>query len=366
MSFDDLTIGFKNALGGRLAFFALAAVLVCALALLASCSSSAQQSQNASADAAQGSEVVVGVAWRPNMESQSFKATCLALEEAGIRYVVLDQALSADLRYDGQNKLLEGVAETGALTPEAAKLVRCNTWQGSNAHSVLDGVSAVVFPGGEDISPSLYYDPQEWHGVESERDYSAERDVSDYLLMDYCLEHDIPFLAICRSMQMLSVVSGATVVQDIPTWFESQGIEYENEHKQLADADGKRDFAPNDVHVEKDSILHDIVQADTLKGCPCWHHQCVGSVEGTRLVVTARTETEGVPMIEAVERPDKTFALGVQFHPEISVQKETENAGNKADYLDSITAIALFNRLRDEAEIQLAEDPDNLGLPAAA
>ena len=74
--------------------------------------------------------MVVGVAWRPNMESQSFKATCLALEEAGIRYVVLDQALSADLRYDGQNKLLEGVAETGALTPEAAKLVRCNTWQG--------------------------------------------------------------------------------------------------------------------------------------------------------------------------------------------------------------------------------------------
>lgn len=138
MNFDDLTIGFKNALGGRLAFFALAAVLVCALALLASCSSSAQQSQNASADAAQGSEVVVGVAWRPNMESQSFKATCLALEEAGIRYVVLDQALSADLRYDGQNKLLEGVAETRALTPEAAKLVRCNTWQGSNAHSVLD------------------------------------------------------------------------------------------------------------------------------------------------------------------------------------------------------------------------------------
>ena len=56
----------------------------------------------------------------------------------------------------------------------------------------------------------------------------------------------------------------------------------------------------------------------------------------------------------------------MQFHPEISVQKETENAGNKADYLDSITAIALFNRLRDEAEIQLAEDPYNLGLPAAA
>ena len=26
-----------------------------------------------------------------------------------------------------------------------------------------------VFPGGEDVSPSLYYDPQEWHGVEAEK-----------------------------------------------------------------------------------------------------------------------------------------------------------------------------------------------------
>ena len=352
----------KNSKYAQLAFLIIG--LYAAL-LVGGCAQYSQESLP-SPGTVQDNDAVVGVAWRPNMEAQSFKSTCLALEQAGIQYVVLDQALSADLRYNDQKKLLEGVAETGALTPEAAKLVRLNSWQSSNAHGVLEGINAVVFPGGEDISPSLYYDPQEWHGIESERDYSAERDVSDYLLMDYCLEHDIPLLAICRSMQMLSVVSGATVIQDIPTWFEIQGIKYGNEHKQLADANGNRDFAPNDVEVEKNSILYDIVQGETLKGCPCWHHQCVESVAGTRLVVTARTETDGVSMIEAVERPDRTFAIGVQFHPEISVQKEVENAGNKADYLDYTTAISLFERLHAEAQTQLAEDPDNFGLPAAA
>ncbi|MBQ1890499.1 MAG: gamma-glutamyl-gamma-aminobutyrate hydrolase family protein, partial [Selenomonas sp.] len=53
--------------------------------------------------------------------------------------------------------------------------------------------------------------------------YSAERDVSDYLLMSYCLEKDVPVLAICRGMQMLSVVSGADIIQDIPTYMSGLG-----------------------------------------------------------------------------------------------------------------------------------------------
>ncbi len=333
---------------------------------VSSASSGATGSSLAISANTQNADVVVGVAWRPNAESLSYKSTCRALEAAGITYVLLPQVRSADLSYGADNKLLSGVDATGALSPAAAKLVRCNTWQESDAAEVLKGVNAVVFPGGEDVSPSLYYDPQEWHGVEAEKDYSAERDVSDFLLMSYCLEHDIPFLAICRNMQMLSVVSGAEVIQDIPTWFAGQGKTYQNEHKQLADAEGHRDFAPNVVEVEKDSILHGIVQKDELAGCPCWHHQAVANVDGTRLVVTAHATTEGADMIEAVERTDKTFAIGVQFHPEISIQKKLDNEANVQDYLDYDTAISLFKRLHEEGVRQLAEDPDNLGLRPAA
>jgi len=240
--------------------------------------------------------------------------------------------------------------------------VRCNTWQESDAAEILRGVNAVIFPGGEDVSPSLYYDPQEWHGIEEEKDYSAERDASDFVLMSYCLEHDIPLMTLCRGTQMLSIVSGAEVVQDIPAWFASQGKDYQNEHKQLKDSEGHRDFAPNVVWVERGSILHDIVQKDELEGCPCWHHQAIANVDGTRLVVAAHATTEGTDMIEAIERTDKTFAIGVQFHPEISIQKVLDNEANAQEYLDYDTALKLFKRLEEEGARQLSEDPQNLGL----
>ena len=40
------------------------------------------------------------------------------------------------------------------------------------------------------------------------------------------------------------------------------------------------------------------------------------SVEGTNLTVVSTATIDGVEIIEAVERQDKTFCLGVQFHPE--------------------------------------------------
>jgi putative glutamine amidotransferase len=166
----------------KLTVVALLITLAFCVGLLGACAqqqgasgASATSGASASADA-QPADVVVGVAWRPNAESLSYKSTCRALEAAGIQYVLLPQVRSADLSYGDDGKLLEGVEDNGSLAPEAAKLVRCNTWQESDAAEVLKGVNAVVFPGGEDVSPSLYYDPQEWHGIEAEKDYSAERD----------------------------------------------------------------------------------------------------------------------------------------------------------------------------------------------
>ena len=81
---------------------------------------------------------------------------------------------------------------------------------------------------------------------------------------------------------------------------------------------------------------------ETLTGCPSWHHQAVKSVDNTRLVVTGYTETDGIQMIEAVERTDKTFAVGLQFHPEAALVKHLEKAENQGDYMDYDTALSIF------------------------
>ena len=64
---------------------------------------------------------------------------------------------------------------------------------------------------------------------------------------------------------------------------------------------------------------------------------------------TARTtDVSGIRMIEVVERIDKTFAIGFQFHPEAAIVKNPDNAENKADYMDYETAMNVFNWLMEQ------------------
>ena len=297
---------------------------------------------------------VIGIAWRGDTDSEFFTNICKAVEAAGASWVMLDQVQSADLDYDTDGRFTQGVTALGSLDKATAKRVRVNTWHDSNAGSAVGTVSTVLFTGGEDVSPTLYYDPELWHGNVAEIDYNAERDVSDYLTMTYCLDHDIPLMGFCRGMQMLSVVSGGEAIQDVPAYFAELGIDYNYEHRnQKATPDTYRDYAAHDVRVVPDSYLYDIAGTDTLKGCPSWHHQAIKSVDDTRLAVTGYTETNGIQMIEAIERTDKTFAVGLQFHPEAAIVKHLENVENRDDYMDYDTALSIFQWIVQKCYLEL-------------
>ncbi|MGX8706893.1 MAG: gamma-glutamyl-gamma-aminobutyrate hydrolase family protein [bacterium] len=289
---------------------------------------------------------VIGIAWRADTDSEFFTNICRAVEEAGGTWVMLDQVCSADLAYDEAGKLTEGVTALGSLDESAGKRVRLNSWRGSNAAGAVGSVSIVLFTGGEDISSTLFYAPEPWHGIVAEIDYCAERDVSDYLTMSYCLDNDIPVMGFCRGMQMLSVISGAEMMQDVPAYFAENGVTYGYEHRnQKATPDSYRDYAPHVVQVAEGSLLYSLAGVAELTGCPSWHHQAVKNVDDTRLIVTGTTDTNGIPMIEAVERADKTFALGIQFHPEAALVKHLNSAENEADFMDYDTAVSIFRYL---------------------
>ena len=300
---------------------------------------------------------VIGIAWRSDPDSEFFTNICKAVEAAGGTWIMLDQVQSADLEYDGEGHLTAGVTTLGSLDEAAAKYVRTNTWHDSNAREAVGDVSIVLFTGGEDISPTLFYKPEPWHGIVEEIDYNAERDVSDYLTISYCLDNDIPMMGFCRGMQMLSVVSGAETIQDVPAYFAGLGLSYEYTHRnQKASPDSYRDYAPHDVQVAADSHLYEMVGTDLLSGCPSWHHQAVKNVDNTRLVITGYTETNGIQMIEAVERTDKTFAVGLQFHPEAAIVKHLEGAENQDDFMDYDTALSIFQWIVEAQYIDAAED----------
>jgi len=303
---------------------------------------------NAAANNATNSDIVIGIAWRADIDSEFYTNVCKVFAQEGIKTVLLDKVVSKDVSYDEDGLVSENCTfEVGHLKDKFAKKIKNNPFKNSNVKEVVKEVDAVIFTGGEDISPTLLKKVTKWHGIEEEIDFNATRDVSDYILMSYCLENDIPMMGFCRGMQMLAVVSGGKMIGDIPTYFKNKGLNYNYEHRnQKATPDSYRDYAPHDVQIiDKNSIVYSIYGTDTVKNVPSWHHQAVESVEDTDLAVTAITPTAGIDMIEAIERTDKTFAIGLQFHPEAAAVKHLENKNNPNKYMDYDTAMKSFKYL---------------------
>ncbi|MBR3875138.1 MAG: gamma-glutamyl-gamma-aminobutyrate hydrolase family protein [Clostridia bacterium] len=278
---------------------------------------------------------VIGVAWRSDDMEANYFFWEYILWKAGASAVPL-----APVCLDGLDAPMDGM-----LDLPSAKRVRQNSWRFSNVQSVMDGVDAVFFSGGEDISPTLLEVPQP--SLNNGEPYCAARDVSDYLLMSYCLDNDIPLLAVCRGMQMLTVVSGGSLIQDLGNACAANGLLYNDTHRMPETVSG-RDHARHDVKVtDPSSHLGRIVAAEGLAKVASWHHQAVTRLENTPLKATGIHSANGLTVIEAVERTDQTFAIGVQFHPEVTCRRVLVDLAD--DPCDYDTCLRFFEELANQA-----------------
>ena len=296
----------------------------------------------------EGKQVRIGIAWRGDSTSVSYTSTLKSVREAGAIPVPLPLVKSPVLEYSGDELLGQYKDSHGILLQEYADQIKDQPLQGQNLKQLLEGLDALIFTGGSDISPTLYRVPEPWHGIESEGMYDGRRDVSDYILMSWCLEREekLPVLCLCRGMQMLSVVSGATMIQDLKTFFEDRGVVYQDTHRVEATAEHGKNFAPHSVQVtDASSLLRKITGASVIDKVPSWHHQAVRSVEGTALKVTAVTPTSGVEIIEAVERTDKPFFIGLQYHPEVAVAKHANKEADASSFMSYDEALCYFRAL---------------------
>ena len=290
---------------------------------------------------------VIGIAWREGLDGSSYVGTYNAIKAIGAEPVLLELVESGDLTYIDKKIAPAHIDSLGILIGAEADEVKRNTHKGSNVEEVMRGIDAVVFTGGEDISPTLFREPEPWHGIEAERDYNPTRDVSDYLLLSYCIDQDIPTLCICRAAQMLAIVSGAPLIQDIPTFYAQIGAEYDYTHR---DAE-RRGYISHDAEITApNSLLHKILGQAVITGTPSWHHQAIGSLEGTKAIVTASTVAGGVEIVEALERTDCRFVVGVQYHPEYVLTKKGTHDPNGTPYMSREEALRLFRALKDAIE----------------
>jgi putative glutamine amidotransferase len=164
------------------------------------------------------------------------------------------------------------------------------------AARVLAGLDGLIVTGGKDVDPARY--GQAPHPSTDEPRY--DRDAWEDALLRTAIATELPFLAICRGLQLLNVALGGTLHQHLPEVIGSA---------RYSGANGV--FAVNHVDFEPDGVVPSLLGTDTLT-VNSYHHQGIDELApGLR----ATASSEG-GVIQAVEVDAVPFGVGVQWHPE--------------------------------------------------
>jgi putative glutamine amidotransferase len=174
-----------------------------------------------------------------------------------------------------------------------------------DAETAIGRLDGLLLTGGLDVDPALYGE-----AAHPMTHAAPDRDRFEVPLSKAAMARDLPVFAICRGVQVLNVAAGGSLVQDIPSTVTS-----ELNHS----IDVPKNHHAHPVKVTPGSRLAAALgPAADLDACRVnsRHHQSVARV-APDFVVSA-VSPDGV--VEAIERPDRTFCVGVQWHPENFVQ----------------------------------------------
>jgi putative glutamine amidotransferase len=169
---------------------------------------------------------------------------------------------------------------------------------------------AVLLPGGGDLAPSTYGEPDAHDEV---YDVDAEQDAFDLAVARWALAAGVPVLAICRGTQVVNVARGGSLEQHM-----------EQPHRPHLDT-----VTVHDAGLA--GIVGPAIEAS------CYHHQCITRL-GEGLAVAATAADGTVEAVSAAGLPG--WFVGVQWHPE---DNAATNPGQQALF-DALVAAARARR----------------------
>ena len=169
----------------------------------------------------------------------------------------------------------------------------------SSLERLVRGLDALLLTGGGDMDPSAFGEAPH----PTLYDVAPSRDALETQATLMALDKKTPLLAICRGVQVLNVVLGGSLHQDVAT---EPGTDILHSQKEA------RDQATHKVTVASGSRLSKVLGAEDLE-VNSFHHQVIKSL-GRGLVPVAWAPDQ---LVEGVELDDDSqFLLGVQWHPE--------------------------------------------------
>jgi len=160
---------------------------------------------------------------------------------------------------------------------------------------ILDRIDGIIFAGGSDVDPALY--GEQPHPTTHVK---PERDKAEMMLLRAAVAADLPLLGICRGMQLMAVAYGGRLHQHLPDVLGHTG------HRPTS---GPR-FGEHPVHLAAGTLCQKILGDEVIVNS--FHHQ--GVADPGRLAPAGWCP--GDDLLEAVEDPNLSFAVGVQWHPE--------------------------------------------------
>jgi putative glutamine amidotransferase len=180
-------------------------------------------------------------------------------------------------------------------------------------------IVGLLLMGGSDVNPALYGETRQ----PETQDPDDARDAIECALIQSALLADIPVLAICRGIQILNVQHGGTLVQHLDSSARHR-VRTEN-----------RGQPAHPVEIVPGTRLAEIFGNSRTIEVNSRHHQAIARL-GEGLRISARDPEDGT--IEAVEREDKHFVVGVEWHPENMSPTDTRQAKLFEAFAASLTA----------------------------
>ena len=165
-----------------------------------------------------------------------------------------------------------------------------------------------ILTGGVDVHPGFYNGKPVYNNNPGA--FQPERDGFEENIYRYSQEKKLPVLGICRGMQLINVLEGGKLIQDLDNG-------NERHRKEAADKE-------HNVVAENGTLLYKITNAHN--GCVnSAHHQAIDpNAIGKNLSVNAYDD-DNEKIIEGLEfknKAGKAFMLCVQWHPERMKNKE--------------------------------------------
>lgn len=161
----------------------------------------------------------------------------------------------------------------------------------------IDGVDGLILTGGPDLPPHLYGQPQHALTVP----ICQRRSEYDFAILAEADKKDLPVLAICLGHQILNVYRGGTLIQHLGDTARSPQVQHSG-----------NGYLRHSVRSQAGTLLHRIIPKATFEVSTS-HHQAVDRI-GSGLVATAWAQDD---VVEAMEDPNRSFLVGVQWHPEV-------------------------------------------------